>query len=108
MTLRSVLIYEHENAQAFAEFHRVLRSGGRLSLFEPVNRFGYPEPADRFYGYDVAAVVEIAAKVKAVFESRLPPESHPRFDFDERDLLALAEDAGFDDVHLCLEADVET
>jgi arsenite methyltransferase len=38
VTTRSVLIYVKEKARAFQEFHRVLRPGGRLSLFEPINR----------------------------------------------------------------------
>ncbi len=107
VVLRSVLIYEPEKGRAFTEFHRVLRPGGRLSLFEPVNRFGHPEPEDKLHGYDVAAVADLASKVKAVYESHQPPQSCTMVDFDERDLLGLAEDAGFDDVHLCFEVDVE-
>ncbi len=107
VTLRSVLIYEAEKARAFREFKRVLRPGGRLSLFEPINRFAYPEPDDRFHGYDVSSVSDIAAKLKAVYERHQPPESCPMLDFDERDLLALAEDAGLHEVHMSLEADVE-
>lgn len=107
VTLRSVLIYEGDKAGAIREFKRVLRPGGRLSLFEPINRFASPEPADRFHGYDVSAVIEIAAKLKAVYERRQPPESCPMLDFDERDLLALAEDAGFHEIHMRLDADVE-
>ncbi len=107
VTLRSVLIYEQERARAFSQFFRVLRPGGRLSLFEPINSFGFPEPKDRFHGYDVSAVTKVASKVKAVYERRQPPATDPMFNFDERELLALAEDAGFEDVHLRLEADIE-
>src|SRR5215213_3724123 len=39
VTTRSVLIYVADKARAFAEFLRVLRPGGRVSLFEPINRF---------------------------------------------------------------------
>lgn len=38
VTLRSVLIYEADKAGSFKEMRRVLRPGGRLSLFEPVPR----------------------------------------------------------------------
>jgi hypothetical protein len=31
-----------------------------LSIFEPINRFAYPEPPQRFAGYDVTPIVEIA------------------------------------------------
>src|SRR5581483_5159805 len=44
VTTRSVLIYVREKQRAFQEFYRVLKPGGRLSIFEPVNRFAYPEP----------------------------------------------------------------
>ena len=39
VTARSVLIYVTDKPRAFAEFFCVLRSGGRISLFEPINRF---------------------------------------------------------------------
>src|SRR6478672_3042894 len=35
VTTRSVLIYVDDKAAAFREFHRVLRPGGRTSIFEP-------------------------------------------------------------------------
>src|SRR5215469_136839 len=35
VTTRSVLIYVADKAAAFAEFRRVLRPGGRVSIFEP-------------------------------------------------------------------------
>jgi len=37
-TTRSVLIYVPDKRAAFAALHRVLRLGGRISLFEPINR----------------------------------------------------------------------
>jgi len=42
VTTRSVLIYVEDKRRAFSEFHRVLRPGGRLSVFEPINRFVLP------------------------------------------------------------------
>ena len=41
---RSVLIYVDDKRASFAALHRVLRPGGRVSMFEPINRFGHPEP----------------------------------------------------------------
>lgn len=108
VTMRSVLIYEPAKASAFTEFHRVLRPGGRLSLFEPINRFGWAtESTDRFMGWDVAPVAALAAKVRAVYEAVQPPASDPMLDFDERTLLRLAEDVGFEEVHLELQLDVD-
>lgn len=106
VTTRSVLIYVEDKRRAFEEFRRVLKSGGRLSIFEPINNFWYPEPPERFLGYDVTPVQDLARKVKAVFERIQPPGTDPMLNFDERDLLTLAEEAGFGEVHLTLEASV--
>jgi arsenite methyltransferase len=100
---RSVLIYVADKARAFREFRRVLRSAGRISLWEPINAHGFPEAEDRLRGYDVSAVGPLAAKVKAVYARRQPLDGSPMLDFDERDLLDLARDAGFVDLRLTLE-----
>lgn len=107
VTTRSVLIYVREKATAFREFHRVLAPGGRISLFEPINSFGYPSPDHVFAGYDVSPVAHLASKVKLVYRGARPSENDPMIDFDERDLLRYAEEAGFKELHLRLEADVE-
>lgn len=107
VTTRSVLIYVERKREAFAEFHRVLKPGGRLSIFEPINRFAYPEPPGRFMGVDVTAIQPLADKVHALYDRLQPPETDPMLDFDERDLLALPERAGFGELHLELRADIE-
>ncbi len=96
---RSVLIYVADKAAALRSLHRVLRPGGRLSVFEPINSFGWPEPVGRLWGYDVTGLEVIAAKVKDAFH-RAQPGTASMVDFDERDLLAHAEAAGFSDVHM--------
>ncbi|MGH3006698.1 MAG: class I SAM-dependent methyltransferase [Gaiellaceae bacterium] len=106
VTTRSVLIYVKDKACAFGEFHRVLRLGGRLSIFEPVNRFGYPWPPERFFGYDVTPMIDLTKKVMAVYD-RLQPPDDPMLDFDERDLLQQVEEARFRDVRMTLEAEIE-
>ena len=107
VTTRSVLIYVAQKARALEAMHRVLRPGGRLSLFEPINRLMFPEPADRFWGYDVSAVSDLADKVKASYGGLSEPASAAMMDFDDRDLVALAEAAGFGRIHLELHVDVE-
>jgi arsenite methyltransferase len=106
ITTRSVLIYVAAKAAAFRAFYRVLRPGGRLSLFEPINRFGYSEPPTHFAGYEMAALADLIAAVRGVYQRRQSPETNPMLDFDERDLLALAEQAGFGEVQLSLEVTI--
>ncbi len=105
VTTRSVLIYVKDKAAAFREFDRVLRPGGRVSLFEPVNRL-HAVPG-RFDGYDIGPVAVLAAKVQAFYNGIQPPGSDPMLDFDDRDLVRRAEEAGFAEVHLDLRVDVE-
>jgi ubiquinone/menaquinone biosynthesis C-methylase UbiE len=106
VTTRSVLIYVKEKASAFSEFARVLRPGGRVSLFEPINRFA-DRDANSWGGYDLSPVAEIAVKVRAIYERIQPRDTDPMLDFDERDLVRLAEDAGFYPINLTLEAVIE-
>ncbi len=99
---RSVLIYVEDKAGAFAEFHRVMRPGGRISLFEPINRRSTELNRDTLFGYDAAPVSELAAKVWAVFEAAAPADG-PMMGFDETDLLRQAEEAGLSKVVVTLE-----
>jgi arsenite methyltransferase len=107
VTTRSVLIYVADKASAFREFSRVLRPGGRISLFEPINRFARPAfVEDTWVGYDVRSIRGIAGKLRAVYDAIQPPDTDPMLDFDERDLLDLAERARFFPIHLDLEAEI--
>lgn len=100
VTTRSVLIYVAAKRAAFNEFYRVLKPGGRLSIFEPINSFAFPEPDPFFMGYDLTPVVDVARKVKALYLALQPPGSDPMLDFDEHDLVRFAENAGFKEIHL--------
>jgi arsenite methyltransferase len=108
VTTRSVLIYIADKSSAFREFARVLRPDGRISLYEPINRFGAREMRrrGRYLGYDAEPVEGEAAKLRAMYERIQPLESDPMVDFDERDLLALAEEAGFFPIHLELQVEI--
>jgi arsenite methyltransferase len=105
VTTRSVLIYVKDKERAFQEFRRVLRPGGRISLFEPINRFGLDERRCT-WGYDLDGARELMEKVNEVYEE-IQPADDPMLDFDERDLVSLAEGAGFFPVRLEYEAAIE-
>ena len=62
VTTRSVLMYVSERQQAFQHFYRVLRPNGRLSIYERINRFAFPEPPHRFLGYEVTPVMDLTQK----------------------------------------------
>jgi arsenite methyltransferase len=108
VTTRSVLIYVKEKAQAMHEFYRVLRPGGRISVSEPINVLMSGVDADRFYGYDITPVKALAAKVEALYESVQPRDTDPMMDFDDRDLVRFAQDAGFPEIGLELHVSVKT
>lgn len=97
--MRSVLIYVAEKRTAFTHLHRVLRLGGRLSLFEPINSFSHPEPANQLWGFDVTGVHALAEQVKTVMRTSTNDQS-TLHDFDERDLMTWAVEAGFDNLLL--------
>ena len=107
VTTRSVVIYVKEKQKAFAEFHRVLRAGGRLSMFEPINRFAFPEPEGWFIGFDLTEVAPLAQRVKDSYDRLAGPGESTLVDFDERDLLEFAERAGFRMIGLTYEVAIE-
>ena len=105
VTTRSVLIYVKDKAAALRQFYRVLRPGGRISVFEPVNVL--MRDPDRLMGYDMTPVKPLAARLEAFYESIQPPGADPMLDFDERDLVRHAERAGFADIGLELRVTVK-
>ena len=106
VTSRSVLIYVADKAAAVREFHRVLRPGGRAVLAEPITRL-HADGASCL-GYDMRPVAAIAAKLTAWYAGLAPGPGDPLLSFDDRDLLGLAEEAGFGEIHLELRVDVRT
>ncbi|MDP9180508.1 MAG: methyltransferase domain-containing protein [Chloroflexota bacterium] len=82
VVMRSVLIYVPDRQAAAAEMARVLRSGGRVAFFEPINR-RMP------LGVDLPDFVDVT---QAYLLGR---ESNPLCNFEEHDLVAAFEGAGF-------------
>ena len=99
VTTRSVLIYCTRKPAAFAEFFRVLRPGGRISLFEPINRFLAEHRPDDLLGLSGTPVDDLLAKVLAVFRNG-DAATDPMINFDERDLLRWVDEAGFGAIEL--------
>ena len=108
VTTRSVLIYVGDKAKAFSEFFRVLRPGGRLSIFEPINRFGMEERSRDYTFSDLNGVADLLARVVAEVDQVGEDASglEAMIDFDERDLLVFVEQAGFEDIRLTLSAEI--
>jgi arsenite methyltransferase len=107
VTTRSVLIYCDRKAAAFAEFHRVLRPGGRLSIFEPINRFMTQHRPRDMFGLGDSPVGDLIAKVHDAYYSGTEDVARPMVDFDERDLLDWAVAAGFEAVELDYRAQLD-
>jgi SAM-dependent methyltransferase len=105
VSTRSVLIYVPDKKRALREFFRVLAPSGRASLFEPINRFGMHERRQGFCGYPGNGVSDLAERVEQVF-GEIQPDTDPMLDFDERDLIGWAEDAGFFPVELEYHAEI--
>jgi ubiquinone/menaquinone biosynthesis C-methylase UbiE len=100
ITTRSVLIYVNAKQLAFNEFQRALRPSGRVSIFEPINRFGFPEPPGRFFSYDITPVQDLTQKLLSAYARSEQTALEAMIDFDERDLLKFAEKAGFPEVQV--------
>jgi arsenite methyltransferase len=106
VTTRSVLIYVRDKARAFREFHRVLNAGGRLSIFEPINNY-FPDDPNEFWGFDARPVRDLVEKISQYEEASDAGEEDPMMDFNERDLIRHAEEAGFAEIHVELVVDVQ-
>jgi ubiquinone/menaquinone biosynthesis C-methylase UbiE len=107
VTTRSVVIYVEAKQRAFNEFHRVLSPGGRLSIFEPINSFTFPEPEGHYIGFDLTPVAPLVRRVRDTYGQLAGSGESTLVDFDERDLLEFAERAGFQKVELTYEARIE-
>ncbi|MDG4801983.1 hypothetical protein [Micromonospora sp. WMMD980] len=84
-----------------------MATGGRISLFEPVNGFAARLRPDDLFGIGDSPVRDLIAKVDDVYRSTTGEDTRPMMDFDERDLLDWAVTAGFEAVELDYRAQVD-
>lgn len=105
VTIRSVLIYVADKAAALRSIRRVLRSGGRLGLFEPINSFRPAGGEGRLWGFGITGAEQEAAAVNAQARTEAP-EYETMLGFDERDLFGAVQAAGFADVRMDYRAEV--
>ena len=91
---RSVLIYVDDKAEVAREFERVLRPGGRVSLFEPINRHNLR----LWQAVDLSALGDLGERVQEWTEASYANSADPMLNFDEADLERFFAKAGFADV----------
>ena len=96
---RSVLIYVDDKVEAAREFQRVLRPGGRVSLFEPINS----RDLRLWQAVDLSALGDLGDRLQEWTETSYANSSDPMLNFDETDLERFFANAGFADVALELD-----
>ncbi|OGO50631.1 MAG: hypothetical protein A2148_00725 [Chloroflexi bacterium RBG_16_68_14] len=97
---RSVLIYLTAKLTAVRELRRVLRPGGRASIFEPVN-----SASDGYawnWGLDLSSLQPAHDRIVAYLREHWEHEN-AMLGFDERDLVGCFVEAGFASVRLSYE-----
>ena len=104
---RSVLIYLEAKDAAVRELARVLKPGGRASVFEPINQrlrvSEPPLPTDA--PQELRAVHETYRRLRQQWSAE--PGQQRLADFDEADLRRWFEDAGFAPVTLIVEDEIQ-
>jgi arsenite methyltransferase len=112
--MRAVLAYVHNKRAALAEVHRVLKPGGRFSFAEPMlqdealNAIALRRAVDSGGGSEHATVTRLLHRWKSAQFPDTPEKlaANPLVNYSERDLLALVQDSGFEDIELELRISV--
>lgn len=90
VVIRSVLIYVAHKETLLQECYRVLRCGGRLSLFEPINR-------ERYHTLDLKGLpTPLQEKLRRIDEERVHGTARPASaNFSADDLVRMVSEVGF-------------
>lgn len=105
VTSRSTLVYLNEKKKAVGEFVRVLRTGGRISLLEPIARYGWQERSQRYLTWDMTAIGELGNRLDDAYKQR-DTSTSARYDLTERDLVEWAEEFDMKHIHLDFTIDI--
>jgi arsenite methyltransferase len=100
---RSVLMYVEDKVRALREVRRVLRPGGRMSMFDPIRSLYFPEPPNRLRGYDVTPVQDLVARLRHELDRKA---DRPSFAFGVRELVDALETAGFERIRVDLTVEI--
>jgi ubiquinone/menaquinone biosynthesis C-methylase UbiE len=114
VTSRSMLIYIQAKMDAIAEFHRILKPGGRVSIAEPIYRdqaIGLVAMGNHLKSQPESPQtldLRLALRWSAAHLPSTMEEinQNPLTNFSEHDLVTLFQRVGFADVHLEMHIDV--
>lgn len=100
---RSVLIYLVDKAVAVSEFHRVLRPGGRVSIYEPINEVGEQVESQVSASGFYDGLQPEWGEIRKRYDACRQEWWGPLLGWDERDLIGWFGAAGFSNIKVLYE-----